>query len=173
MRIRISPRGWLLLAGLAASLSMAAPAFAAAEKTRKEPAREERPQKEGPQKEHPGFLARLDADGDGKVSRDEFDGPPEHFADFDRNRDGFIAGDEAPKGPPPRRPGPARFIERLDQDGDGKVSREEFDGPEEHFDDFDENGDGFIERSEAPAGPPPGPPPGEGRRRPERGREEG
>ena len=40
-------------------------------------------------------------DGDGKVSRREFDGPPEHFSDFDRNGDGFISEDEAPTGPPP------------------------------------------------------------------------
>jgi hypothetical protein len=48
------------------------------------------------------------------------------------------------------------FISRLDQDGDGKVSREEFDGPKEHFNHFDKNGDGFISREEAPKGPPPG-----------------
>lgn len=163
--MKISQRAWLLLAGLAASLPSTAPAFAAPEADRKEPPREERPQK----REHPGFLARLDADGDGKVSRQEFDGPPEHFADFDRNRDGFVAADEAPKGPPPRRPGPARFLERLDHDSDGKVSREEFDGPEERFDDLDKNGDGFIDRAEAPA-KPPGPPPGEGKRRPHKNR---
>jgi hypothetical protein len=48
-----------------------------------------------------------------------------------------------------------RFIQRLDRDGDGKVSRKEFDGPPEHFDDFDRNHDGFIDASEAPTGPPP------------------
>jgi len=52
-----------------------------------------------------------------------------------------------------------RFIRRLDKDGDGKVSRKEFDGPARHFDDFDKNGDGFIDESEAPEGPPPARPP--------------
>ncbi len=47
-----------------------------------------------------------------------------------------------------------RFIERLDRDGDGKVSRKEFDGPKGHFRDFDRNGDGYISSSEAPTGPP-------------------
>lgn len=47
------------------------------------------------------FIQRLDRDGDGKVSRSEFDGPPEGFTHFDRNRDGFISVDEAPTGPPP------------------------------------------------------------------------
>ncbi len=52
--------------------------------------------------------------------------------------------------------GRAGFIERLDKDGDGKVSRREFDGPSEHFGDFDKNGDGYITKDEAPTGPPPG-----------------
>jgi ribonuclease BN (tRNA processing enzyme) len=46
-----------------------------------------------------------------------------------------------------------RFIQRLDKDGDGKVSRTEFDGPAERFGDFDKNGDGFITEDEAPTGP--------------------
>lgn len=164
-----SIRRFTLLLGIAVLTGFASPTFAAEKGgAKKEPSKEGRPEKG-----HPGFVARLDTDGDGKVSREEFDGPPEHFPQFDRNRDGFITEEEAPKGPPPRRGRPARFLERLDRDGDGKVSREEFDGPEDHFDDFDENGDGFIDRAEAPAGPPPGPPPGEGKRRPERGREGG
>jgi hypothetical protein len=73
-------------------------------------------------------------------------------------------GDGPMEGPPGRgagSPGPHAFIERLDKDGDGKVSRAEFDGPPEHFREFDKNGDGFIDESEAPSGPPPnGPPPG-------------
>ncbi|MFC1452104.1 hypothetical protein ACFLSJ_02015 [Verrucomicrobiota bacterium] len=51
------------------------------------------------------FIERLDKDGDGKVSRDEFDGPGEHFTASDKNEDGYITEDEAPTGPPPRRDG--------------------------------------------------------------------
>ncbi len=50
-----------------------------------------------------GFVTRLDRDGDGKVSKDEFDGPSQHFSRFDKNGDGYLSDDEAPKGPPPRR----------------------------------------------------------------------
>ncbi len=50
--------------------------------------------------------------------------------------------------------GAKRFIQRLDRDGDGKVSRQEFDGPANHFSDFDRNGDGYITADEAPSGPP-------------------
>jgi len=49
------------------------------------------------------FVRRLDGNGDGKVSRGEFDGPADHFRRFDRNRDGAITADEAPTGPPPRK----------------------------------------------------------------------
>jgi hypothetical protein len=48
-------------------------------------------------------MRREDRNGDGKVSRDEFRGPPEHFDRFDRNKDGYLTEDEAPRGPPPRR----------------------------------------------------------------------
>lgn len=52
------------------------------------------------------WVSRLDADGDGRVSAAEFDGPAERFADFDRNGDGFISAAEAPQGPPPGCPPP-------------------------------------------------------------------
>jgi hypothetical protein len=54
--------------------------------------------------------------------------------------------------------GSGRFVRRLDRDGDGKVSRREFDGPAAGFQRFDRNGDGYISADEAPTGPPPGPP---------------
>ncbi len=47
-----------------------------------------------------------------------------------------------------------RFIVRLDSDGDGKVSRHEFNGPEDHFEDLDRNGDGTISKAEVSKGPP-------------------
>lgn len=47
------------------------------------------------------FVKRLDTDGDGNVSKSEFDGPSEHFAELDKNSDGFLSEKEAPTGPPP------------------------------------------------------------------------
>ena len=49
------------------------------------------------------FVRRLDRDGDGKVSKNEFDGPARHFHTLDRNGDGYLSSDEAPQGPPPDR----------------------------------------------------------------------
>jgi len=50
-----------------------------------------------------GFIHHLDKDGDGRVSRSEFDGPPDRFDFHDRNRDGYLTEDEAPQGPLPGR----------------------------------------------------------------------
>jgi hypothetical protein len=56
----------------------------------------------------------------------------------------------------------SHFVERLDTDGDGQVSRSEFDGPPSRFDFHDENGDGFISKTEIGNNPPPPPPGGSG-----------
>lgn len=45
------------------------------------------------------FVARLDRDGDGKVSRREFDGPPDQFDVLDANHDGHLSAAEAPEPP--------------------------------------------------------------------------
>jgi hypothetical protein len=50
-----------------------------------------------------GFVQRLDHNGDGKISKQEFDGPSQHFSKFDRNGDGYISEEEAPTGPPSSR----------------------------------------------------------------------
>lgn len=42
-----------------------------------------------------------------------------------------------------------KFIQRLDKDGDNKVSKKEFDGPRDRFGYHDENGDGYIDLTEA------------------------
>jgi len=52
---------------------------------------------------------------------------------------------------PPRKPPSAeQWVSHLDQDQDGRVSAEEFDGPAEHFAKLDQNGDGYLGVSEAP-----------------------
>lgn len=48
-----------------------------------------------------GFVSRLDRDGDHRVSRREFDGPPDAFERHDVNRDGYLSEEEATGMPPP------------------------------------------------------------------------
>ena len=50
---------------------------------------------------------------------------------------------------------PQGMIERHDRDGDRKVSRGEFPGPDEHFTRIDQDGDGFINHDEARQNPRP------------------
>ena len=58
------------------------------------------------------------------------------------------------KGGNRRRGGPPDFTKRLDNDGDGKVSLDEFDGPKRGFNHLDKHGDGFISEDNAPKDPP-------------------
>ena len=55
-------------------------------------------QAEKPKREHRGFMARIDADSDGKVTTQEFAAAGDKmFAKFDANGDGKLAEDEMPK----------------------------------------------------------------------------
>lgn len=58
------------------------------------------PKQSQPKSTTNGFMKRADRDGDGKVSKEEFRGPAEHFNHLDKNGDGFITEDEAPSGRP-------------------------------------------------------------------------
>ena len=72
--------------------------------------------------------ARLDANADGVIDRAEAAKSPrlaEHFDKLDRNADGRLSADERPQH---RRKGMRHGgMQRLDTDGDGRLSRGEFD----------------------------------------------
>lgn len=112
------------------------------------------------------LLERFDADGDGRISREEWQGAPRIFEMLDADGDGFITEEEAlrvgdrlgqargdrPGGDDQAQRDPAqrwqRMLERFDADGDGRISREEWQGPDERFDRLDANNDGFITEDE-------------------------
>ncbi len=57
-------------------------------------------------------------------------------------------------GPRPRQgPPPGEFIEHFDQEGDWRLSIDEFPDLEEHFEHMDSNGDGYIPKDDDPVGP--------------------
>ena len=97
-----------------------------------------------------GMPARLldrDANGDGRISRDEVPERMERiFGRLDANGDGFIDEDELEG--MASRPRMQRFLE-SDENGDGRLSRDEL--PEQmrqRFERMDANGDGYIDREE-------------------------
>ncbi|MBX6312578.1 MAG: EF-hand domain-containing protein [Isosphaeraceae bacterium] len=108
----------------------------------------------------PERFRQADKDGDGKLSRAEFPGQPALFDRLDADKDGFLTREEATRfaalgGPMPKAPvgKAARRLLQMDKDGDGKISRAEFTGPEGVFDRLDSNKDGFLTRDELPRGP--------------------
>ena len=58
---------------------------------------------------------------------------------------------EGPDSNPHTRRDPARMLERMDADGDRKISREEFRGPPAFFDRLDTSEDGFLSAEELAA----------------------
>jgi len=99
------------------------------------------------------FLSIFDADKDGQVDGDEYDGPPAAFRKYDTDGDGVVtyyeiypermrmAKDEESKRGEPEK---STVIQSLDKDEDGKVSREEFPGNDTAWRRLDKNGDGWI-----------------------------
>lgn len=79
-----------------------------------------------------GFVQRMDADGDGTISRDEYKGPPEAFEKLDADADGSLTMEEARKMMRVMQELAWEKVDRdemfsaIDQDGDGVVTKDEF-----------------------------------------------
>jgi RNA polymerase sigma factor (sigma-70 family) len=102
-------------------------------------------------------MREMDADGDGRVSRAEWKGEAAGFDRFDVNKDGFLDKDDRPaggKGMPgggtPPLDGAAVLArwKKMDSDGDGKVSKDEYTG-DFAFEGLDTDKDGFLTEVDA------------------------
>jgi len=106
------------------------------------------------------MLQRFDANQDGKISSEEFQGRQEVLRFLDANNDNVITEEEALQaGNRTRNQGgdrgqmdPAqrwqRLIENCDANEDGKISAEEWPGRAEGFARFDQDGDGVLVQDE-------------------------
>jgi len=96
------------------------------------------------------WLWAMDADKDGQITKAEFKGTPDLFAKFDKNADGALDKQEiaAVTGGADPMQEIEKALKAKDKDGDGKLSREEFGGPQNIFDEADTNADGFLSAQE-------------------------
>lgn len=96
-----------------------------------------------------GIFNAIDGDGDGVITKDEFRAAA--LAEIvgsatQKARAEAWGGGAKGEGGKDRKGGP---VKRMDKDGDGKISRDEFQGKAERFDKIDANKDGFIDENEA------------------------
>ena len=94
---------------------------------------------------------QYDLNGDGKITREEFMAARAVcFARYDTSGDGMLTRAEVKNSfPPPMADRIDAELPRLDLDGDGLISREEFDRESDRlFRQLDTNGDGVIAGTE-------------------------
>ncbi len=93
-------------------------------------------------------IAAMDKDGDGKVSRAEYLGPPPLFDRLDADKDGSLSKDEVARMAALFNGTPAERFRAMDKDGDGKIGRDEFLGQPARFDQIDADKDGSLSLEE-------------------------
>ncbi len=168
---------WIAVCGALAVFSMPV----AAQESKPKPGERDARRGKVPAKRAEQFFKRLDANGDGKITKDEV---PERFKprmdallqQAGKGQDGSISKEEfgkliAQRGGPHGRPGERRggpqgghggfhlplFFQKLDADKDGALSKDEVTKAVEKFDELDKNKDGKLDPREL-FGPRPGGP---------------
>lgn len=137
---------WFGVAILVYGLSLSAMAAQGADSQEAKP----RPNRSG---EHPRPNAderwqMLDQDGDGRVSRSEWQRSEQVFDRIDADKDGFLTKEELRSAAREIRGKRRGGLREMDTDSDGNISRSEWKGKEEMFNRLDANSDGLLSRDE-------------------------
>ena len=105
------------------------------------------------------FFERFDADKDGRIVKAEFRAGEDVFQRYDANRNDALSEREVETyledrlAEAKRNPRPDNFFELFDRNGDGKVTRREYDGPRAFFRTYDHDKDDVVTEAELNAGP--------------------
>jgi hypothetical protein len=145
-------RRWVLSAAAALTLGVAVPAMA--QQPGPDQQQAERIQKRRAAVRHNvrERWQQLDKDGNGSISRDEWARDPQTFDRLDANKDGVLSREELGQAVQQRiRQRADDRWKRLDKDGNGSISREEWPRNPEAFDRLDTNKDGLLTREELAA----------------------
>jgi Ca2+-binding EF-hand superfamily protein len=131
-------------------LTLAVPAVQAAGAKKPAGAPAQTPQTAQPAAPSAQPFANLDADHDGKVSREEWKGNAVNFAMLDTNGDGALTGDEMKPSSQaaPAPPSPADTFAQMDADHNGRLTGKEWTAGTSDFDRMDHNHDGAVSRDE-------------------------
>jgi Ca2+-binding EF-hand superfamily protein len=147
-------KGSQLIGLLALTVALAAPSSASAQGRGQE--KKANAQQQNTTREMQMRFRGMDTDNDGVITRDEWRGSDESFRQHDTNHDGVLSGAEVwvPAGEQENAPDRSRREERIarfnrmDTNGDRRISLREWTGDRASFNRMDRNSDEFISRNE-------------------------